>query len=105
MRVYIYIARSYLTTFKAFNLSIHMQAETREDELVGEDVVAGGGWAEHRGGQEGDSQGQARRRHRRAAIRHGGARGFSLQPCPNLRRHRRRDASCGLASRIYIALN
>ncbi|EEE53143.1 hypothetical protein OsJ_35958 [Oryza sativa Japonica Group] len=96
---------SHFVAISFFHHQLDQTAETREDELVGEDVVAGGGWAEHRGGQEGDSQGQARRRHRRAAIRHGGARGFSLQPCPNLRRHRRRDASCGLASRIYIALN
>lgn len=67
-----------------------MQAETREDELVGEDVVAGGGWAEHRGGQEGDSQGQARRRHRGAAGGGADDPGSAPQPRPHLwQRHRR----------------
>jgi len=61
-------------------------------------IVAGVGGAQRGGSQEGDPQGQARRRHRRAARRLAGDQGLSPKPRAHLRRHCRRDAPCRLIS-------
>ncbi|KAM3399691.1 hypothetical protein ACQJBY_004863 [Aegilops geniculata] len=53
--------------------------------------VAGGGRADHQGGQGDHPEGQARRRHCRGAGRLRRDRGLEAQPCPHLRGHRRRD--------------